>query len=388
MKWWQILKRELLQMLRKDFRRTNFIFGASIAYLVIFGLMYGTHVVKDVPLVIYDEDQSQLSRTLIQSFADSEKFQIVAQPATQEEMENYLHEETAYAAIHIPHDFSRNITADKSSPVLLVANGANLVITNTITTSTQEILAAFNQKVSAKLAESAGLPADLAANKTTPINFTLRVLNNPTLSYLNFFVIGLAMAAFQQGIFLAVGASIISEYQNLRELAPCQPLKVMTAKLLPYFVLATLSFFITLLVSIEVFDIPFRGDLTSLFLLAITFVLTAIGFSSLVASFCESEITFTKLSLTYAVPAFTLSGYVWPLQSMDSFSQTIAYIFPLFYLSDAVRDIMLAGHSPLLYRNIIILLLLGVTLTALSTLVYAKKRRQFEINATQSNIAL
>ncbi|MBP2646017.1 MAG: hypothetical protein H6Q75_1457 [Firmicutes bacterium] len=374
MNWWQLVKRELYLMFRKDFRRVNFIFGASLAYLIIFGLLYGTHVITNVPLVIYDEDQTQLSRSLVQCFADSERFEIVAQPSSQEEMEYYLHEQTAYAAVHIPHDFASHVTSDKSSPVLLIASGINLAVTNTITTYTQEILAAFNQHVSTKLLEAAGVPETLASHKSAPITFAIRVLNNPTLSYLNFFVIGLAMAAFQQGIFLAVGASILYEYRNRDELAAIHPVKVMTAKMLPYFILASLSFFVTLYASIRLFDIPCKGTLLDLFFLSETFVLTAIGFSSLVASLCHSEITFTKLSLTYSIPAFTLSGYIWPLASMDAFSQTIAYIFPLFYLSDALRDLLLGGYSPELTRNITVLLVLGLVLTCLATWLYTKRR--------------
>ena len=78
---WQIFKREVHCMFIKDWRRANFIFGASIAYLVIFSLLYAPHVVQNVPLVICDEDQTQLSRSLVQAFADSERFQIVGQPS-------------------------------------------------------------------------------------------------------------------------------------------------------------------------------------------------------------------------------------------------------------------------------------------------------------------
>jgi len=385
---WQIFKREIHYIFVKDRRRANFLFGASIAYLIIFGLLYEPQVVTNVPLVIYDEDQSQLSRSLVQAFADSERFQIISQPASQEEMEHLLHEQIAYAAIHIPHDFSQNVTAGRSSPVLLIASGLNLVITNTITTATQEILLTFNQEVSTKLGEQAGLPPTLAQNKTAPLQIALRVLNNPTLGYLNFFVIGLAMAAFQQGIFLSVGASIISEYHNLRDLGGAHPVQVMIGKLLPYFLFATLSFFLTLLIASKMFHIPCKGDLISLFCLATAFTLTAIGFSSLIASFCTSEITFTKLSLTYSIPAFTLSGYVWPLASMDGMSQLLAYTFPLFYFSDAVRELMLAGYSPVLYHNILVLLVLGLTLISLSTFVYTRRRQGIQLTGQPASITV
>ena len=46
--------------------------------------------------------------------------------------------------------------------------------------------------------------------RISPVETTLRVLNNPTQSYMMFFVTGLAMAAMQQGFFLAIGAAVQS----------------------------------------------------------------------------------------------------------------------------------------------------------------------------------
>lgn len=387
MNWWFVCKRELAYIFKKDRRRINFIFGASLAYLFIFGLLYAPHIVKDVPLVIYDEDQSKLSRSLIEALDSSERLFVIGQLASEEEMLAYLKEKRAYAAIHIPPNFTQKVTAGKSSPVLLIADGSNLLITNTITTTIQEIIAAFSQGTSTKLAETAGHLPTMAQGKSAPVQFNLRVLNNPTFSYLNFFVLGLAMAAFQQGIFLPIAASIISEYQNISELAEVHPIQVFIGKLLPYFVLGTLSFLITLQMSIKVFAIPCKGSFLSLFYLAIAFILTAMGISSLIASFCKSEITFTKFALTYSIPAFTISGFIWPLQSMDAFNQIFAYTFPLLYLSDTVRDIMLAGYSPLFYRNVTVLSLAGIILILLSSCLYAYKRRQLLASSENRSIA-
>ena len=377
MNWRMIFIREMRQIFIKDPRLAGIIFAASIAYLIVFSLLYGTHVVTNVPLVICDEDQTPMSRALIQAFADSEKFQIVAEPAAEEEMKQLLQEHVAYAALHVQRGFAKNITAGRSSPLLFIASGLNLVVTNIATTGAQEIVASFGQHAGAKLVETAGLPPTLATNKTAPLNIVLRVLNNPTLSYLNFFVIGLAMAAFQQGVFLPIGSSMIGEYHKLDELASVPAFTVMTAKLLPYFLLDTLSFFLTVLVSIKVFAIPFRGDLGSLFILSTGFIITAIGVGSLLASFCDSEVNYTKICLIYSVPAFTLSGYIWPIMSMDAFNQIFAYTFPLFYFADTLRDIMLRGDSPLFTRNVFVLFCLGLLLIGCSTAIFARRRQRF-----------
>jgi ABC-2 type transport system permease protein len=378
MNWWHILKREIRQMFITDRRRAIFLFGASLAYLILFSLLYGTHTIKAVPLVIYDEDQTQFSRSLIQAFDDSERFQIVAYVTTQDDMENVLREKEAYAAVHIPIKFAQDTKSGRSSTVLLMADGENILIANTVTTASQEIIAAFAKETGAKLTETNnGQLPSMALHKTGPIDFRLRVLNNPTQSYLSFFVMGLCMAAFQQGVLLAVGASIMNEYQNPGELENAHPLGIMAGKLFPYWISGTLAFFITVIVAIHLFQIPGKASLASLFFLSAAFLFAAVSFSAFIASLCNNELTFTRISIAYTVPAFVLSGYTWPQEAMDTVGKTISYIFPLSYFSNTVRELMIAGYSPFLYRNSLILLLTGAALTGIATVCYIRRLKQF-----------
>lgn len=382
MSWWQIWKREILQMFIVDRRRAIFLFGAPLAYLLLFSLLYGTHTIKAVPLVVYDEDQTQYSRTLIQAFDDSERFQVVDYVISQDEMEQVLHEKEAYAAVHIPKKFSQDAKFGRSSTVLLIADGANILIANTVTTATQEILAGFAKETGAKLSEiNNGQMPTMAANKTAPVEFRLRVLNNPTQSYFLFFVLGLSMAAFQQGIFLAVGASIQNEYQRPGEVSYTHPWALIM-KLFPYWISGTLAFFVTITVAIQLFNIPAKASMLNLFLLALTFTFSAVAFSAFLASICNTELTFTRISIAYTVPAFVLSGYTWPLEAMDMAGIIVSYTFPLSYFSNVVRELMAAGYSPLLYRNSLILLLSGIFLTAMATACFIRRIKRFHNTST------
>lgn len=376
---WQICKREIWHMFITDRRRAIFLFGASLAYLILFSLLYGTHTIKSVPVIVYDEDQTQFSRSLIQSFDDSERFQIVGYATTQDDMEQALREKEAYAAVHIPQKFSQDAKSGRSSTVLVIADGANILITSTVTTAAQEIIADFSQKTGTLLTETNLEQLSPAAqHRVSPVDFHLRVLNNPTQSYLSFFVLGLAMAAFQQGVFLAVGASIQSEYHRPEELKNARPWAVITGKLLPYWLAATLAFFLTISVAIQFFAIPGQASLTSLFLLSATFIFAAVGFGSLIAALCNNELNFTRISIAYTVPAFVLSGYTWPQEAMDIIGQTLSYTFPLSYFSSTVRELMLAGYSPYLYRNSLILLLMGVAFIAVAILYYPRRLKQLQ----------
>jgi len=219
------------------------------------------------------------------------------------------------------------------------------------------------------------MPAQ-ALHKVAPVAISLRVLHNATLSYLDFFVLGLAMAALQQGILLSIGASMIYEYKNMQELQDASIFSVMVGKLLPYWLCSTLSFVMALIISSQVFHIPFNGDFVSLLVLGSIFSFTITVFGSLMAAYCRSEVTFTQFSLAYAVPGFVFSGYTWPQYTMDTISTMISYTFPITYVADTVRALMIAGHAPALQKNMLILLIVGVILLALSTLTYRNRRKQ------------
>jgi ABC-2 type transport system permease protein len=369
-----VLKREIRDIFITDPRRALFLLGASLAYLILFSILYSTHTVNTVPLVIYDEDQTQFSRLLIQALDDSERFQIISYVTSQDDMEHVLHEKEAYAAVHIPKKFNQDAKFGRSSTLLLMVDGSNIIITNTVTNAVQEIVATFAKETAAKLVEiNNGQMPNIAINTVGPIDFRLRVLNNPTQSYISFFVIGLALAAFQQGIFLSVGAGIQSEYQKSTDWKNVHPLAIMAGKLLPYFFLALIAFFLTIIVGVKLMALPCKTSITTLFLLSAAFVLAAVGFSALLASICNNELTFTRISIAYTVPAFVFSGYTWPQEAMDTLGKTISYTFPLSYVSNTVRELMVAGYSPVVYRNSLILFLIGIALTAMATVCYIRR---------------
>ena len=385
---WQLFVREIKLIFWKDPRRSLFLFGASVTYLVLFSLLYGPAVVKQVPIVICDEDQSAFSRSLIQAFDDSERFQIVGYPVNQDAAEEYLQQKTAYGAVFIPAKFAQNVKAGMGSNVLVMINGANLLFTNTISTAGQEIVMSFSHSAGVQLMEAGGLLPIQAINRTGPLDFELRVQNNPTLSYLEFFIIGLALAAFQQGLFLSTGASTAGERLSSEQIRQTSALHFFLGKLLPYLLCGIAAFALTIYLAVHLFPIPFKGDWGSLLLLAVAFSLTAISFSALVGLLCRDEVLFTRLSLVYTVLAFVFSGHIWPQSAMDGFSQGLSYVFPLYYFADTVRDLLLTGYSPFYFRNLGILLLMAVLFLTISVAIYEFRRHHSNLEQSKPAVLL
>jgi hypothetical protein len=170
-----------------DPRRFAFLFGAALVYLVLFAVLFAPNIITEVPCVIYDEDQSALSRKLAQKFEDNERFGIIAYAATQEETLALLREKEALAAIVIPKGFAKSIQTGSYTTLLCVANGANLMPIGAATGDGENIAAEFSDEIALRREElRTGRNEAALGNRVVPVRHELRVLNNLVSGYFDF----------------------------------------------------------------------------------------------------------------------------------------------------------------------------------------------------------
>ncbi len=130
MKLWQVIRDETRYLVSGRFPLLIIIFALPLFFTVLFGAIYAQNSVKHIPMAIYDQDQSSLSRTLIQMYTDSERYNVVAYVSTQEEMEQEIADSKALVVLAIPQDFSRDVKKGKGSDIALVVNSTNNMFGN------------------------------------------------------------------------------------------------------------------------------------------------------------------------------------------------------------------------------------------------------------------
>ena len=368
-----LIRREW-QQARGDMRRLVFLFGAAMAYIVVFGMLYMPNIVRYVPTVVYDAAQTARSREILQAFADSDSFRIAAYASSEEEMRRYIMEKEAYVAIGIPADFSRRWAQDGSATVLYMVNGSNIILTNVTSSAAQDILADISNRWGAeRTALALGADQNALAGRIAPVSAGLRVLGNPTQGYLFFFLIGLAMAAFQQGIIFAVGASILHEKEQRERGISFR--KLLAVKAVFYWCLAMLSYLLILSAVRFGLGIHLQAPVWEPLLLGAAYSFCMVLFTSFVASFFQREVQFVRASIMYPVPAFILSGYAWPTEAMGQGMQVLAKLFPMSYLSNNVREFFLLGMAPDYWHSMAVLLAMGTVCGILAAFLYKPRRR-------------
>ena len=368
-----LIRRELANAFLHDARRAIFLFGAATAYLILFGILYYPGVVKEIPTVVCDEEHTAYSRLLTRQVDDDERLGLIRVVADEGEARDMLRRKEAYAVVIIPADFSHDILNGRSAKVLFMLNGANIITTNIATTAGNDIVNTFNTRFAARQAALRTSGDEQALKKRiSPVETTLRVLNNPTQSYMMFFMVGLAMAAMQQGIFLAVGAAVQGDFKDTEGLKGAPKAAVLVVKVAVYWLLSVLSFGLVCVISYGL-GIPDRASVTALLAIASAFSFAAVSLGLFASSIFHNELQFVRASIMYTVPAFIFGGYTWPLEAMDPVTQVVAQAFPMAWMSNAVRELFLSGHLATLSHNLTALTVMGVIFLSLGSWIFLHK---------------
>lgn len=375
---WLVALREFRRILG-DRRLLAVMLGFPLLGATLLNVLYMERVVNHIPTAVYDRSGTGLSRAVVQAFADSERFDIVAAVNSEEEMRRAIESRKVQAAVVIPEDFARDIKRGRGSKVLVVVNGTNFLYSNAVLSSAGEIVGALSAGTAVTMLEGHGYLPGEAAGVAGPVQLATRVWYNPTFNYPNFLVLGLVATIIQQVLLLYVSVTIAREKEEgtLRELLDknYSAAQVVAGKVIPYFLLNFASLNVILAECCYVFKIPFNGSVANLLSMEVLFLggITALGI--FLSAACSKEIQATQLAMLFALPSFLFSGYTWPLDSMPAAARAIAAVMPLTYFVTNLRDIALMDiQLPVMMKDIVVLGLLNIVLLPAAVLVF---RRQY-----------
>ena len=374
-KYFLMLKNELAHIFFYDLRRGMLLMGAAPAYLLLFAWLYSFGIVNQIPLLIVDRDNSTLSRELARSFSDSDGFHTVARGSDLSDLENWFQNNGRHsAALVIPEHFAKDIRNERQSTVALIVEGSNMVVTSNSNIAAFEIIQHFNKETAKKLIERDVRQVPyLAERRLAPVNFNYRILGNPKLDYLRFFVFGLALIAMQQGLLLSVASGIlwIKNKQIPEELALSR-WKRWLVKTFVYWSLGMVSYAVFLGISHFFFMLPVNGHFLEHLMLAGSFIFCIIQLGGIAAALSGNELLFSRISVFYTVPAFILSGFTWPLDAMPAWVRGLAYMSPYTYVADAARSLYIYGSYSRLAEHAALLFIIGLLAFPFASKLYSR----------------
>jgi ABC-2 type transport system permease protein len=328
--------KELLAIL-KDKRSRIVLIAPPIVQLMVFGYA-ATFDLNDIPLAIYNQDRSAVSRQLIADVIGSPHFQLEGYIHSDNEIKPLIDNKDVLMVLHIGENFSADLLSGRSSSLQVIIDGRNSNTALLLQGYLRQIVSNFNQN----WAEQHGQP-------TPPATLRVRPWFNSNLVSRWFIVPGIV------GMLTLVITTIVTSLSVAREreagtfdqllVTPLRPYEILIGKAFPGIVIGAFEGSFILLMAVIWFGVPLRGDIGALYVGMMLFILSAVGIGLMISSLAVTQQQGMLGAFLFLVPSVILSGFATPIANMPDVVQIITTINPLRYFLVILRGVFLEGDG-------------------------------------------
>jgi ABC-2 type transport system permease protein len=275
------------------------------------------------------------------------------------------------AAVVIPPDYEEQVASSRGTPtIFFILNGAE----STPALAAKRAIEGLTQGLGERITiERLGLSPDEFSGFTP----SLRVWFNESLSealYSTPAELGL-MLEFTVLLFAALTFSRERELGTLEQLLvmPFSSMEIIIGKAIPVVIVGFTDFVLMLAMVHFAFDVPVRGSLPLLLLLAFGYLMVELSKGLVISVMSKTQHQAFLLVMLLGMTDFMFTGYAAPVEGMPQVLQWVANFIPAHHWLTILRGILLKGAGlDILWPNLLALAGLGLVIGTFS-LRYVRK---------------
>lgn len=335
-----LIIKEFIQLFR-DRITLSIVLFMPVALLLIFGFAINTDI-KHLHTIIFDQSRSQESRQMINSFNYSNYFDVLKFAESYKEVDEAIKSGKAKVGIVFPPDYARYLKSGRQTSVQVLVDATdNLSASSALGAATtigmlgsQKILAQKFQKLGMRVPEQS-------------IDMRVRLWYNPDFITSWYIVPGIMGILLTLTMVSMMSMAIVreSEQGTLEQLlvTPMRIWELLLSKIIPYVFVGYMQVFISLVIGVFIFDLPFLGSITLFYVLTFFNVVANLSLGILISCFAENQTQALQMSVFIILPAVLISGFVFPLEAMPYGFQLLGECLPITYYISLSRQIILKG---------------------------------------------
>src|SRR5213594_5242713 len=359
-RFWALALKELRQI-RRDRRLAISLIVPPTLQILLFGFALDS-TVKDLRLGVVDESRTLESRELISVLTQNRTFRLAGSYQTAATLGEALGTGRLDVGVVVPYDFARRRMRGRPATVQVLLNAANANTAQIAQGYVEGAVAFLNRDVNNR---------DLNGGRAAPVELRTAFLYNPGLVNAWFVVTGVF------GTLIILNGSLVSAATMIREkergtveqllMTPASALEVVTAKIVPLFVLLMVMVALVLAVARLVFGVPLRGNPALVLAACACCVLTGIGLGTLTSTFARSASQTQLISFFINPPLAMLSGGLTPIEAMPKWVQPVTLFNPIAHFATIARSVLIKGGGlDVVYPNLLALIALASLFVGIS----------------------
>jgi len=381
------MRERLFEIIRKEFRQAfreprmrTMLFIPPLLQLLIFGFAVNLDV-DHSNIAWMDGDRTYESRELLAGFQGSGRFDVVATPANDREVQDLLDSNKVDMVVRVLPGFERDIQRGRTTAVQILINGANSNTASIISSYASSIVNNFASEVTTarNRDQMAARMMPTAVHLAVPdLSAQSRVWFNPELKSRNYFVPGIVVNVIMLMTLMLTSMAIVREKEigTMEQLmvTPIRPMELILGKTLPFALVGLFDTLLVVVAALLLFHVPFRGSALLLLASGSLFLMTSLGAGLFISTISQTQQQAMMTTSMFFQPFFLLSGFAFPIRNMPEPIQYLTLLNPVRYFMEIVRGIFLKGSGiDVLWPQMVALAVFGVVILSLSAMRFRKR---------------
>lgn len=324
------VRKETLHIFR-DPRTMLIALLMPVVQILLFGFALSTEV-NNVDVAVVAPHRSETVRQAVERMAANPNFTFTGYIPSGE-IDRMLRSGRADAVAVFADDFDRRMT-----DLAAGRPGAG--------TALQLVMDASNTNTAQ--AGAAYLRGVLLDNVADGVGVETRLLYNPRMKSAYNFVPGIMGLIFILICAIMTSVSIVREKETgtmeVLLVSPVRPIRIVFAKMIPYFVLSCLNLASILLLARFVLGVPMSGGIVGIVGLSLLYIVLALALGLFISTVARTQVTALLVSaMLMLMPMIMLSGMVFPIGNMPAPLRWLSCIVPARWYIAAIRRLMIEG---------------------------------------------
>jgi ABC-2 type transport system permease protein len=355
----RMIIKEFLQIFR-DPSMKAIIFVVPIIQSLVFGYAV-TLDVKNIKTVVYDSDNSPLSREIAADFFHTRYFTPLGNIQNDQELDAAIDKREARLVLHMPPNFEKKLHRGQGAPLQVIIDGSEANSAGIIASYTTNLLERFSQNWIEEHQEISPL-----------VTLEPRAWFNPNLESRNYFVPGVLAILITLITLTLTSMAIVREKEigtmDQILVTPITPFEFIIGKTVPFVIIGCIDVAVILLVATLWFEVPIRGSFLVLFTAILFYLCTTLGLGLFVSTICTTQQQALMSAFLIYFPLALLSGFIFPVNNMPTVIRYLTLFNPLRHFLTVIRGVFLKGIGwEILWPQIAALAMMGLIILWLAT---------------------
>lgn len=339
-----IMKKEFTHM-RRDPRTLMAVLFMPILQLLLLGYASNTDV-RNVPTVIFDQNNSRASRELLDAYRATGYFSLDYVAYSDADVNNLIEGGKARVGITIPPTFDKDIQLGHQAQVSVLIDGADPSIASTALSAATLVGQTHGAAIRLQQLSARGA---VVGSTSSALDVRTRVLYNPDLKSAYNMVPGLIAMILMQTTTNLTSSAIVKEREvgTIEQLivTPIRNWELIIAKIMPYILVSLVNMLVILLIGTLWFQVPIRGSFTLLFALTGLYLVPNLAIGLLISTFARTQREAQMMTMPIMLPSMMLSGFFFPIAALPAALQVVSQFLPLTYFLIIVRGVVIKGAT-------------------------------------------